>query len=584
MARMSSSTPASPGLFGVIARSGRDDPTTLLARLTVPPHPHGWQSARLQAPPLAAYSQGLFGDVQKSADKDGERIDFLTYGYVIGDPLGSNGSFVRACVNVNRREAWVENDVLGSRPLFWGLDKSSNLYFSSDATILAKALFPAGASVEPRAIGDMMAYGYLADGTSWYKGIRILRPGHRLRCKGENWLEQETTNPVADAFSANPSFDEAVDELGAHLHGAMRNLVNLESDNTVHGVFLSGGLDSRVVLAHLAKTDRRTRAITFGETSSPDTKIARRVAQTTLCPWTSFSLSKGNYLEIWKRASRATDGQVNVRHIHGFENFPEISQLFQSLYSGLNGDGLMGSFLRRNIAGPNYTRSDMYRAFRLCSGIDSQVKSEGINRFGCSGKDDKSQITGEWDRDCYRFYLQGRNGFGLNFSLSKAYSPFFRMRFPFLDTQLINYVTKLPRDFLAGESAYRASFIRRFPELSSIPWQKDSLPLNASTWRRQSHKLMHRVYKRVLFEVERRAGINAVYKTYRQYVDYGDILRANMEGMRSLLLGDGSQLIDIFPADSVANVLAEHEGRADHNELIGQLVTIELAMREINTA
>src|SRR5690606_15924118 len=118
--------------------------------------------------------------------------------------------------------------------------------------------------IDRQALGEYLQYGYVPEDCSIFKGIQKLRPGHRLRIVRGGTPVVEPYWSVLDAIdSPLEGGDEDIEmQLEALLVDACR--YRMVSDVPV-GVYLSGGVDSSLVAALLAKHhDREIQTFTIG--------------------------------------------------------------------------------------------------------------------------------------------------------------------------------------------------------------------------------------------------------------------------------------------------------------------------------
>lgn len=181
----------------------------------------------------------------------------------------------------DEREQVLEliRDRVGVKPLYFGWDGSS-LCFGSELKAL-RAFRHWSPEIDRQALGEFLQYGYVPDDRSIYQGVRKLRPGHRLKIKKGRQPVVEPYWSVLDALDVPlEGSDEDIEaELEALLVDAFRH--RMVSDVPV-GVYLSGGVDSSLVTALLARhydQPIRTFTIGFAEKSHDESRWARRVAE-----------------------------------------------------------------------------------------------------------------------------------------------------------------------------------------------------------------------------------------------------------------------------------------------------------------
>lgn len=172
----------------------------------------------------------------------------------------------------------LARDRLGIKPLYLLRDNEKVLFGSEVKAILA---YPGvDRRVDVEALEDYLAYGMTAGARSIYRGIEKLPPAHALAVRPSN-LGREPRRYWHLRFNPDlkPSTDDWAEAVREKLDEAVQ--LHLIADVTV-GAFLSGGIDSSVLVASCAERVRgllQTFAIGFREASFNEAPHARLVAE-----------------------------------------------------------------------------------------------------------------------------------------------------------------------------------------------------------------------------------------------------------------------------------------------------------------
>jgi asparagine synthase (glutamine-hydrolysing) len=158
-----------------------------------------------------------------------------------------NGMFAFALWDVRRRRLLVGRDRLGIKPLYYR-ETGSQLLFSSEAKAILAATGDR-AHVDPLAIADYLALGYVPAPRSMFHGIRKLPPASLMVCEAGQVRISRYWSPVA------PSEDTGSEEEWARaFRDTMERAVLSQMVSDVPlGAFLSGGIDSSTVVALMAR-------------------------------------------------------------------------------------------------------------------------------------------------------------------------------------------------------------------------------------------------------------------------------------------------------------------------------------------
>jgi asparagine synthase (glutamine-hydrolysing) len=188
------------------------------------------------------------------------------------------GMFAFALWDRNRETLFLARDRLGKKPVYYAALASGELIFGSE--LKALLLHPAlKRDIEPQAVEDYFAYGYVPDPRTILKDVHKLPPAHTLT------VRREAPVPAPRQYWEVPfkplgKIGEAAakDELIARLREAVR--IRLISEVPL-GAFLSGGVDSSGVVALMAGLSQdpvNTCSISFGDPAYNEAQFAQQVA------------------------------------------------------------------------------------------------------------------------------------------------------------------------------------------------------------------------------------------------------------------------------------------------------------------
>jgi asparagine synthase (glutamine-hydrolysing) len=187
------------------------------------------------------------------------------------------GMFAVAILDLRQNRLVLARDRLGKKPLYHTRLADGTVAFASEL----KSLF-ALPGFDPRvsqtATRDFFALGYVPGPGSIYEGVGKLPPAHTMVVQGDRCELRPYWSP---AFEPKWSMDErsCAQQLLEHLEDAVR--ARLVSD-VPFGAFLSGGLDSSVVAALMARNmgqPVKTFSIGFREAAFNELPHARRMAE-----------------------------------------------------------------------------------------------------------------------------------------------------------------------------------------------------------------------------------------------------------------------------------------------------------------
>lgn len=190
-----------------------------------------------------------------------------------------HGMFAFAIYDLDARTLFLARDRLGVKPLFMAQLSDGSLAFGSELrALLANPLLRR--EIDPLAIEDYLAWGYVPDTRSILKGVSKLPAGHSLL------LRHGAPMPKPQQWW-DVSFAERrrgrTEDLEAELLHLLRQAVSSRMAADVPlGAFLSGGVDSSSVVALMAEASAqpvKTCSIGFDVAALDETGYARRVAE-----------------------------------------------------------------------------------------------------------------------------------------------------------------------------------------------------------------------------------------------------------------------------------------------------------------
>lgn len=189
------------------------------------------------------------------------------------------GMFAFALWDRQRETLFLARDRLGIKPLHYAMLSDGQFIFASEIkAILAHPSVPK--EIDPKAMEDYFAYGYIPDPKTIYRAVHKLPPGHVLTLKrGARSVKPEKYWDVSFRSSAPLNEAEAAEELIARLQEAIK--IRLVAEVPL-GAFLSGGVDSSAVVALMAQLSDQpvnTCSISFGAPGFNEAHYAARVAE-----------------------------------------------------------------------------------------------------------------------------------------------------------------------------------------------------------------------------------------------------------------------------------------------------------------
>lgn len=216
-----------------------------------------------------------------------------------------NGMFAFAIWDRHKKELIVARDRLGIKPLYYWQDKEGLIFASELRALLASGLVPKKLALN--GLIDYLRYQTVLPPHTILEDVYLLEPGCYLKLDIEETQKKQYWSPLRAAVPVR------VDEEGTKkqiydtlLKSVQRRLIA----DVPFGAFLSGGIDSSIVVGLMAKVSNQpvqTFNISFAEERFSEAKYARIIAQKFNTKHQEILLSPDHFLANLPIALNAMD-------------------------------------------------------------------------------------------------------------------------------------------------------------------------------------------------------------------------------------------------------------------------------------
>lgn len=200
-----------------------------------------------------------------------------------------------AVVDVQERRGYLSRDPFGIKPLYYAVHDGRLIFASEMATLRRVPGLPL--EIDRQALALYLHLGFIPHPYTIYRTIRKLPPGHLLEFEARGPLEPRRYHRLAVPQEPVPDYTAACRELRGRIESAV---VAQRIADVPLGAFLSGGLDSSIVVACLARAGGervKTFSIGYAEHAGYDeTSYARLAAEHFHTEHHAFRLSFGDVL------------------------------------------------------------------------------------------------------------------------------------------------------------------------------------------------------------------------------------------------------------------------------------------------
>ena len=223
-----------------------------------------------------------------------------------------NGSFCCAICDLNAQELLLVNDRFSSRPLFYYLTAEGVLLFGTKlSSIIQSPEVPRELNME--AIFEFFTFQRVLGLKTFYKDIKVLPPATVLHY----WNGSISVVPYWEIKYKEERHSEKyyVDKLAKAIK---KSVMRRTQGNYRFGLLLSGGLDSRTVLA---AADKKMVCFTVGDFENRQVKIAKRIAKAKGCKHIFLKRNPDHYANLVEKAVEIGDGMYIFAHAHNIGFF-----------------------------------------------------------------------------------------------------------------------------------------------------------------------------------------------------------------------------------------------------------------------
>ncbi|HEY6465164.1 MAG TPA: asparagine synthase (glutamine-hydrolyzing) [Candidatus Acidoferrales bacterium] len=294
------------------------------------------------------------------------------------------GMFAFAIWDETKEELHLCRDRFGVKPLYYSM-RNGTLAFASELKALNLATHT-DRGVDPISALEYVRYGYVSAPRSIFSDVKTVRPGticsidKRLRVRErEYWraadlFDGRAAEALRQELQALPE-EKLLDRVEASLQKAFE--YRMVADVPV-GVFLSGGIDSSLVAALLARRSGlrlRTFTIGFGDSEFDETRYARIVAKHLETEHVEYIVSHQAALDLVAEIPNIADEPIGDSSLIPTLMVSRLAR--QHVKVALSADGadeLFGGYARYAYCGDFLDRSSLVKAlYRLSANVIEQL-------------------------------------------------------------------------------------------------------------------------------------------------------------------------------------------------------------------
>ncbi|MFX0049682.1 MAG: asparagine synthetase B family protein [Candidatus Hodarchaeota archaeon] len=461
--------------------------------------------------------------------------EFCLYSYVeygIKFIKNLNGNFVLAIYDFKKDQLIVANDRFGLRIHYYALINGTLLIAPEIKAILQDNTYKK--ELNEDAIASFFAFGEFWSGLTFFKNIQYLPPATVLIYDRNKLILEKYWEPLYD-----PDYSLSIENVAEKLVKEFKKAVNIRmKDKMSYGISLSGGLDSRAILAGISiENKNKTLTYTFGPNDCDEVKIASKAAKKTEVENFKFDITPDLVIQNSKKAIRLVDGinYLGVSFLYFISK--SIKNRVDIAFDGFALDlTLGGSYLSKKVLQCKSLNKLQYILYRKRLFNDEEfsklfkfsyydkIKDIPLELFNNEFNKIKYK-TKNFGNLCDLFHINTRLAwFPVGYILTRD---FFEMSHPTADNNFFEFILKIPPELRSNHLIYRQFLMKLSPELSKIPYNSTMVNPSSPIWMWKLGKRFL-VFKLVLKKLIWRYTRGKIFlKDKRRYVNFEEWFRTN---------------------------------------------------------
>lgn len=469
----------------------------------------------------------------------------------------------------------LKSDLLGLNFLYYS-NINNELVFSNEMKAILSYYPKDEFSIDDIGISNYVLFNFFWGKTTFYNEIKMLQPREKLDyCLSRNELKTS----IYEDYNFKRKDSTQLKLIFNEFELYHKNCIN-EGKNIL---WLSGGLDSRLILASLVNNKRKPDfIINFGYKGTRNVRYAKKIID-------HFNLEEVFHQYeitadmITERAVRylwineGSSGHLNSHISSYFEDFNE-NLIF---YDGLAGDVVIGANHYVKVTKGIYNYHDYFKVKNIAKAFTEEffqkiVSVEDINLEPLNHTSVKYSLKERNEILYFENYVRKRARAGA----TKICQDYGIVHYPFFSKSILLESLNIPIEEKKNHEIYKIFLERFYPQIAKYP--ATSLPLVKKTRRnlfilKVFRKLGQFIGKSIEFVLRRSIGKPA------SYVDPDEWLRKNkeyQEMIKTVLISKYTASRGIYNINHITNMFNQHSKRLNnYGSELARLFDLELTLR-----
>lgn len=509
-----------------------------------------------------------------------------------------DGDFIFGYVSKRTSTLTIIADREGLLPVYYRVE-GGHIILSSDSSLLMKDY--SEGDIDVSALYDFVRFGTFLGQHTISKKVKFLPGGHVLTFSRPSAAVREYYRFYHDEERAREDFDKLSDDIMDVYENAIRKRLRGYEERC--GVFLSGGMDSRLILAMLNNiVPGKAKCFTWGQKHSEEIQVAREAAELMGNEFYSLSLTPNDFIKQGAAYMKKVSGCDLVVESYLLQACDFINGKVSGFITGFTPETHIGGwslskkaigskqrfseYLRQNI----FYKIDIIRSDEMKSLCRPEMlgvfEENSANLFEEAKKYDDHRVE---DAE-QSFWTEQRSK---RMVILRELIPAFHADNlnPNFDRDLLSLAAKIPAKIRYGRRFYRHMFLRYAPAYADIVSNNMAVPLSTpfELWRRatdlvdQREKLYEEIQKAHNSASANKLFFPHYYSDFVGYIRYDDDWRRYINEM---LLSPRCFIADkFFNREYIASIINDHRtGLKNNRRQVLMLLSIEQFFRAMFAA
>jgi len=501
-----------------------------------------------------------------------------------------NGSFCFTIYNLATHELLLVNDRFSSYSLFYYLTNKGTLLFGTQLSSIIQS-FEVPRELDISSIFEFFTLQRVLGKKTFYKDINILSPATVLRYREGNiifnsyWERRYKEEKHPDKYY--------VDKLAEAIKKSVERRTR---GNHRFGILLSGGLDSRTVLAG---SDKKMVCFTVGDFGNREVNLAKRIAKAKGCKRIFLKRELDHYANLVDKAVEISDGMQSFMHAHFIGLFDQIQKKCDILFHSLGNEGYFRgthlSYRSVKLFGKNFFKvlnklSNESLPHKIIEKLKYSLYQKNpqqlfsksyLSILDSALLNSVNNILTETEGTCPNIYDKflwfdthyiSRYP---SFLFEKSIRSFIDERSILFDNDLQDLHLKMPLNTRATSKIWKKAIAKLDPKIAAIPNSNTGISPLIPEFLEWGliliRKVINKTYSLKFYQVPHPTYTQGAWSNFAELIKYNE----KMKKLLSNTLGDSECLNPkIFNIQRIEEMFEEHlNGKTDYTEFLFLLLT-----------